>query len=485
MLRVGRSDDPLEREADRVADQLLQQPANQHGIAASTNNGTVLQTESAENNPAQMTNTHLNSDAQSVINSAGAGMPLTNHIRSGFQTRFGRDFSNVRIHTDSAANRSADEFSARAYTLGTHIVFGQSEYSPESSSGRRLLAHELTHVVQQDGAAAPAIQREEKPFRWSAVPREKTSLQVENAYRRTRNQQAADAVKGCREYGLCNHLLTSQEAWQAYKTGRIKANLGAPPERGPGAAGGGVAAAGLAAPVLSQTARSVGTTAVTRTATHLTLLQGGLAAEASAGTAAAATAVEAGAGTAAATGTGAAVSTVAVPLAVGAVLVLAVIDLMGYASFQAALEAQGYVVLPDALGACIGACHQPALPRTHEPFPFSDFGPTSPDMLKEFLKPTVPKPDPNKKTTPSPLPAPQPDPKKKDRKKKCRQDPCPYPLPINWPRELPLPVGAALVRTPQLVRDEEALGGRGPAQETLRRRIVDAASSAFASTRSM
>jgi hypothetical protein len=68
------------------------------------------------------------------------------------QTCFGHEFGRVRVHTDRRAAESARAVSARAYTVGTHIVFGEGEYRPDTPDGRRLLAHELVHVLQQHGS---------------------------------------------------------------------------------------------------------------------------------------------------------------------------------------------------------------------------------------------------------------------------------------------------------------------------------------------
>lgn len=68
------------------------------------------------------------------------------------ESRFGHDFSEVRVHTDARAAQSAADVEARAYTVGQHVVFGAGEYAPGSSAGRRLVAHELAHVVQQSKA---------------------------------------------------------------------------------------------------------------------------------------------------------------------------------------------------------------------------------------------------------------------------------------------------------------------------------------------
>src|SRR5262249_49505365 len=77
------------------------------------------------------------------------GQELSDSTRAFFEPKFGVDFSSVRIHTDSRASFLADSVQAKAFTAGQDIVFGMSQYSPNSGDGRRLLAHELTHVVQQ------------------------------------------------------------------------------------------------------------------------------------------------------------------------------------------------------------------------------------------------------------------------------------------------------------------------------------------------
>ncbi|MDV7390900.1 DUF4157 domain-containing protein [Arthrospira platensis SPKY1] len=77
------------------------------------------------------------------------GRPLDPATRAYMEPRFGRDFSRVRVHTDGRASESAQTINARAYTVGNHIAFGVGQYAPETSSGERLLAHELAHTVQQ------------------------------------------------------------------------------------------------------------------------------------------------------------------------------------------------------------------------------------------------------------------------------------------------------------------------------------------------
>lgn len=91
---------------------------------------------------------------------ASAGRPLDRAVRHEMEQRLHWDFSRVRVHSDAAAEQSARDVKAHAYTVGDHIVFGAGRLAPHTSAGRRLLAHELTHVVQQSGAPARTVQRE-------------------------------------------------------------------------------------------------------------------------------------------------------------------------------------------------------------------------------------------------------------------------------------------------------------------------------------
>ncbi|MET0391908.1 MAG: DUF4157 domain-containing protein [Chitinophagaceae bacterium] len=91
----------------------------------------------------------------------GGGQSLPGEVRSFYEPRFGYDFSNVKVHTDTVAAKSAQSINALAYTSGNHIVFNNGQYSPQTDSGKRLLGHELTHVVQQGShLQAKQIQRQ-------------------------------------------------------------------------------------------------------------------------------------------------------------------------------------------------------------------------------------------------------------------------------------------------------------------------------------
>lgn len=87
----------------------------------------------------------------------GGGQPLPESERTFFEPRFGWDFSDVRIHADASAAESARSVTALAYTTGNHIVFGAGQYQPGTSTGRTLLAHELTHTIQQSSASSSGL----------------------------------------------------------------------------------------------------------------------------------------------------------------------------------------------------------------------------------------------------------------------------------------------------------------------------------------
>jgi Domain of unknown function (DUF4157) len=93
-----------------------------------------------------------------VVRNLGAGVPLDASTRQFMEPRFGRDFGTVRVHTGGSAAASARALNALAYTVGRDVVFGSGQYSPGTGDGRRLLAHELTHVVQQQAPAPAAVQ---------------------------------------------------------------------------------------------------------------------------------------------------------------------------------------------------------------------------------------------------------------------------------------------------------------------------------------
>jgi hypothetical protein len=96
------------------------------------------------------TATLMDEERSPVHNVASSGgSPLEPELRANMEGRFGQDFGDVRIHTDGAAHDSAKSVNAQAYTVGSSIVFQRDKYDPASDTGKHMLAHELTHVVQQ------------------------------------------------------------------------------------------------------------------------------------------------------------------------------------------------------------------------------------------------------------------------------------------------------------------------------------------------
>jgi len=142
-LSIGASNDPLEQEADRVADQILATPA--HSVV----NGTRPRMQRSSRQPSEWMDTALAS-VERVL--ASSGKPMESILRRDMEQRFGYDFSRVRVHFDTDANQSAREVNANAYTVGHNVVFAEGQFAPKSHEGRRLIAHELTHVVQQSDA---------------------------------------------------------------------------------------------------------------------------------------------------------------------------------------------------------------------------------------------------------------------------------------------------------------------------------------------
>jgi len=109
-----------------------------------------LQAKATSDNISEV-NPNLESQIQSL---KGGGKPLSENDRAFFEPRFGRDFSQVRVHTDANAADSAQAVNARAFTVGQDVVFGAGHYAPGRTTGQRLLAHELTHVVQQNSGVS-------------------------------------------------------------------------------------------------------------------------------------------------------------------------------------------------------------------------------------------------------------------------------------------------------------------------------------------
>jgi len=179
-LTVSSPDDEYEREADRVADAVTRAPASSVQRQAEEpeeeegeEEEETVQTKLSESQP----NT-VSKDLEAGIKAArGSGQPLPDSVRNSLEPQLGHDFSQVHIHTDADANKLSQQLSAEAFTTGSDIFFKDGAYQPGSDSGKGLIAHELTHVVQQ--SAAPDIQR--KTVTENGVKGEKLDGKVEGA----------------------------------------------------------------------------------------------------------------------------------------------------------------------------------------------------------------------------------------------------------------------------------------------------------------
>ena len=166
-LRVDVPGDISEREADQVAQQVMRMSEPQLQRACDCGGGCPnCQNEKAAHGHLQTKRVHGNDngeiEAPSIVHEVlrSPGHPLDTSTQKFMESRFGHDFSQVRVHTDGKAAESAHALGARAYTVGSEIVFGAGEYAPNITEGRVLLAHEFTHVVQQTGMAQKKIQRQ-------------------------------------------------------------------------------------------------------------------------------------------------------------------------------------------------------------------------------------------------------------------------------------------------------------------------------------
>jgi hypothetical protein len=184
-LKIGSPNNRYEQEADRVAEKVVKmsepQPTTSAGHDIQRKCGECeeeeiqrqpedeeeiqRQEDEEEEEPPQLKELpgktqEATTNVESQIHGLkGGGLPLSETTRAYFEPRFGHDFSGVRVHTDSSSAGVARSVNARAFTRGSDVVFGSGEYSPGTQSGQRLLAHELTHVVQQNKTSSPTIHR--------------------------------------------------------------------------------------------------------------------------------------------------------------------------------------------------------------------------------------------------------------------------------------------------------------------------------------
>lgn len=151
-LTIGQPGDVYEQEADSVADMILQRQCTTP--ECEEEEIVQRQIDEEEDEPLQMRQMvpaveNSQDITEQILHQKGSGKPLEQDTRKFMESRFGYDFGEVRVHTDSQAGEMARDLNAEAFTVGRNVYFGSGRYNPVTNSGQRLLAHELTHLVQQ------------------------------------------------------------------------------------------------------------------------------------------------------------------------------------------------------------------------------------------------------------------------------------------------------------------------------------------------
>jgi hypothetical protein len=201
LLAMSAPDDPYEREADEAGARLAAKDGNQAPDPPRVSKVTPHAPASGLSAPASMI--------------PDGGRPLPHMLQAQFERSFGEEFAAilpaVRIHVDSRAAANAQAIQARAFTAGSHIVFGSGEFDPASVRGRSLLAHELTHVVQQGkGEATPLVQRAPDPTQQTLTPAEIQLLSLADL-----RESLGMAQAGLAKAGL--EAATSSTVWNNLK----------------------------------------------------------------------------------------------------------------------------------------------------------------------------------------------------------------------------------------------------------------------------
>ncbi|WDD37034.1 DUF4157 domain-containing protein (plasmid) [Nostoc sp. UHCC 0926] len=190
-LTIGAVGDKYEQEADRVAAQVVQR-INAPPSVRSGEDETVQREEmETKDNEARLMRSPIiqrrssdggmaaTPDLEASINQArGGGQQIANNIRQPIEQAFGADFSGVKVHTDCQSDQLNRSIQARAFTTGQNVFFRQGEYNPVSRGGQELLAHELSHVVQQGGGGGQ-LQKQEDPIKETVLPKDRDELKKE------------------------------------------------------------------------------------------------------------------------------------------------------------------------------------------------------------------------------------------------------------------------------------------------------------------
>ena len=155
-LTIGQPNDKYEQEADSVAAKVVEQINAPQAQQQAVQREAMPTEEDVQTKPMLQRVSEggesASAEFEASLNSArGGGQPLDANLQRSIGQSMGADFSGVRVHTDARSDQLNRSIQARAFTTGQDVFFRQGEYQPNSRSGQELLAHELTHVVQQSG----------------------------------------------------------------------------------------------------------------------------------------------------------------------------------------------------------------------------------------------------------------------------------------------------------------------------------------------
>jgi hypothetical protein len=222
-LTIGEPGDKYEQEADRVAADVVQrihapesmtggegalqrqEMGEDEGVRLKSEGGTLQRVEISQLNRQSESEkpTEASADLEGAIQGArGSGQPLDESVREPMEREFGADFSGVRVHTDAKSDELNQSIQAKAFTTGSDIFFRQGEYEPTSRGGQELLAHELTHVVQQKGGAMKGNEPISDLGKEADTPRKK-----ENALQRQKKQDEEHKARPVTVLGIEGHVV--------------------------------------------------------------------------------------------------------------------------------------------------------------------------------------------------------------------------------------------------------------------------------------
>ena len=225
-MRINQPGDRFEREADRMAEQVMQAPVPQLQRQVENEEEEeeeLLMPKQVVQNSAAAKGGEAPAVVHDVLRSPGR--PLDRETQNFMGSHFGFNFDRVRVHTDPSAAQSAAAVNARAYTVGNNVVFGSGQYAPDTYVGRRLLAHELVHVMQQTGREA-AVQRDfaRQPRGGGAAVQELTDQEVADAVTFNQNRLSDRYMIGqIRDVlGISQEPMVADEAF-ARAVGRFQA----------------------------------------------------------------------------------------------------------------------------------------------------------------------------------------------------------------------------------------------------------------------